>query len=539
MLERKTTRYLPLILIALTGLLVPLLIGQAAFESRDKSARSASPTPPLVKALASPDSVSKQPEDKAIAQEIDRILDGSELTQARWGVFVISMKDGRVLYSRDGDKLFTPASNMKVYTTAAALDLLGADYRWRTSVYADKQADTGGVIEGNVTLFGRGAPDLDSYSKNGLASLADQLYQHGVRKVSGNIVGDQSYFRGELFGLGWQWNDLQWYFGAEPSALTLDENSLELKISPDNKIGNAATLTLNREANYLHLINNTTTVVRDATTTIGINRGLSDRELRVWGDFPTGGRPFTAYLSVPNPALWAATLFKEALIARGIKVDGEARSRDFRVAESEKFDPQKAVELAQENSKPLDEIVRKTNKESNNLYAELILRTLGKERGSSAPDPDPRKNRERGDDEAGTAVVKSWLDHNGIASDGLAIRDGSGLSRLDLVTPEATAHLLVAIARSNTASAFHDSLPVAGRDGTLGARLLPERGRVSAKTGTLTYTHSLSGYATTENDEVLVFSIFCNDATGRGNPVRTIDQIAGLLVHSGPRLQSK
>ena len=428
---------------------------------------------------------------------------------------------------------------MKIYTTAAALDLLGADYRWRTSVYTDKQPDSGGVIDGNVTLFGRGAPDLDSSDKRGLASLADQLYQHGVRHVRGNIVGDESYFRGELYGLGWQWNDLQWYFGAEPSALTVDENSIELTIAPANKVGSAATLTLSRETNHLHLTNNTSTVERDATTTIGINRGLSDFELRVWGDFPVGGRPFTANLSVPNPALWAATLFKRALIARGIKVDGEARGRDFRVAASEKFDPQKAIEIAQENSAELNEIVRHTNKESDNLYAELILRTLGKERGGSAPDPDPRRNGERGDDEAGTAVVKSWLDRNGIATDDLAIRDGSGLSRLDLVTPEATARLLLVIAGTNSASAFHDSLPIAGRDGTLRPRLVREAGRVFAKTGTLTYDHSLSGYATSQNGEVLAFSIFCNDATGHSNPVRVIDQIAGLLVQSSSAYTAK
>lgn len=519
-------------LVALACLLAPLLIGQAGFQSRDKSARSGLPSAPN-KTLASSDSVSKQPADKVLAEEIERALDENDLTKVRWGVFVMSMKDERVLYSRDGDQLFTPASNMKIYTTAAALDLLGADYRWRTSVYADKQPDAGGVIDGNLTLFGRGAPDLNSYGKNGLASLADQLYQHGVRKVSGNIVGDESYFRGELYGLGWQWNDLQWYFGAEPSALTVDENSLELKIAPADKVGSAATLTLNRESNYLHLTNNTSTVARDATTTIGINRGLSDSELRVWGDFPVGGRPFTAYLSVPNPALWAATLFKQALVTRGIKVDGAARSRDFRVAEREKFDPQKAIEIAQEDSATLSEIVRHTNKQSDNLYAELILRTLGKERGASAPDPDPRKNRERGDDEAGTAVVKAWLDHSGIPSDGLAIRDGSGLSRLDLVTPEATARLLVAIAKTNAASAFRDSLPIAGRDGTLSGRLVSFSGSVVAKTGTLTYTHSLSGYATSENGEVLAFSILCNDATGHDNPTRVIDQIVGLLVSPG------
>ena len=533
MSKRRTTLFLSLVALA-TCFLVPLLIGQANFVSRDKTSTSATPAPPPAKVSAATDSLSKQPEDMALAQEIDRTIDASDLTRARWGVFVMSMRDGRVLYSRNGDKLFTPASNMKIYTTAAALDLLGADYHWRTSVYADRQPDTSGVINGNVTLFGRGAPDLNSSGKNGLASLADQLYQHGVRHVRGNIVGDEGYFRGELYGLGWQWNDLQWYFGAEPSALTVDENSLELKIAPANKVGSAASLTLNRETNYLHLTNNTTTVERDATTTIGINRGLSDFELRVWGDFPQGGRPFNAYLSVPNPALWAATLFKEALIARGIKVEGEARSRDFRVAEIETFDPEKAIELAQENSAALSQIVHHTNKESDNLYAELILRTLGKERGASAPDPDPRKNRERGDDEAGTAVVKSWLDRNGIAADDLAIRDGSGLSRLDLVTPEATARLLAAIARTNSASAFHDSLPLAGRDGTLSSRLVSSSGRVAAKTGTLTYTHSLSGYATTPGNEILAFSIFCNDATGHNNPVRVIDQIAGLLVQSGP-----
>ncbi|HMG76151.1 MAG TPA: D-alanyl-D-alanine carboxypeptidase/D-alanyl-D-alanine-endopeptidase [Pyrinomonadaceae bacterium] len=533
MSQRKTTLLLSLVALA-TCFLVPLLIGKSTLVSRNETKTSA--TPPAIKPSPS-DALSKQPADVTLAREIDRAIDASDLTRARWGVFVVSMKDGRVLVSRNGDKLFTPASNMKIYTTAVALDLLGADYHWRTSVYADKQPDAGGVIDGDLTLYGRGAPDLDN--KKGLVSLANQLYQGGVRRVRGNIIGDDSYFRGEQYGLGWQWNDLQWYFGAEPSALTVDENSVELTIAPANKVGSNAILTLNRGANYLHLTNHTLTAERDATTTIGINRGLSDNELLVWGDFPVGGRPFNAFLSVPKPALWAATLFKAALIARGIKVEGETRSRDFRVTASDKFDPQKAIEIAQENSAALSEIVRHTNKESDNLYAELILRTLGKERGASAPDPDPRKNRERGDDEAGTAVVKAWLDHNGVGTDDLAIRDGSGLSRLDLVTPEATASLLAAVARTNSATAFRDSLPIAGRDGTLSGRLSREAGRVFAKTGTLTYDHSLSGYAVTPTHETLAFAIFCNDATSQSNPVWIIDQIAGLIAEAGSARSTK
>src|SRR5229473_1975022 len=529
--KQKTTQYLLFLLLVLTICLsVRFLSGQT---KRGTDGKASPPSQSSNREDATKDSKSKQPEDAVLAGEIDRAIDESDLRQARWGVFVISLKDGHVLYSRDGDKLFTPASNMKVYTTAVALDLLGSDYRWRTSIYASKQPDSGGVIDGDLTLYGRGAPDLISRPRGDAPSLskfADQLYQSGVRHVRGGIIGDESYFRGELFGLGWQWNDLQWYFGAEPSALTVDENSFEVTIAPGNKTGNAASVAVSRDAGFVHLTNSTMTVVRETTNTIGINRGLTNNELKVWGDFPVRGRSYSAFLSVHNPALWAATLFKQALVARGIKVDGEVRSRDFRLPEKEKFDPQKAFEIASQDSAALGEIVRKTNKESNNLFAELILRTLGKERGASAPDPDARKNRERGDDEAGTAVVRSWLARNGISDDGLAIRDGSGLSRLDLVTPEATARLLVAIGKTNSATTFHDSLPIAGRDGTLASRLQRGAGRIFAKTGAISYVHSLSGYAVADNGEVLVFSIFCNDSTVRTNPVRLIDEIAGLLI---------
>jgi D-alanyl-D-alanine carboxypeptidase/D-alanyl-D-alanine-endopeptidase (penicillin-binding protein 4) len=475
--------------------------------------------------------------DAALGQKTDRLIDESDLRPARCGVFVMSEKDGRVLYSRDSDKLFTPASNMKVYTTAVALDLLGADYRWRTSVYANKQPDPQGVIDGDLTLYGRGAPDLVSKAKGdapSLARFADQLYESGVREVRGNIIGDESYFRGEMFGVGWQWNDLQWYYGAQPSALSVDENTFEVTMGPANKQGSGARVVMNPDDNFIHLTNNATTGERDAAATIGLIRELSTNDVRVWGEFPISGQAFSAFLSVDHPALWAATIFRRALIARGIKITGEFRSRDFRAAETEKFDPQKAIELAYQDSEPLGEIVRKTNKESNNLFAELILRTIGKERGSTAPDPDPRKNRARGDDEAGVAVVRSWLEQKGIAARDLALRDGSGLSRLDLITPESTARLLYAVSRTNVATTFHDSLPVSGRDGTLSGRLKNALGQISAKTGSLTYVHALSGYASTRSGEVLVFSIMCNDTTSDRKALALIDRVAVAITNFGP-----
>ena len=321
--------------------------------------------------------------------------------------------------------------------------------------------------------------------------------------------------------------------------MTVDENSLEITIAPAKKLGSNANVSFDRKAGIVHLINDITTGESDATTTIGINRGLSDNEVHVWGNFPVGGHSFSAFISVNNPALWAAKLFKDALVARGIQVDGDPHSRDARVAASEKFDPQQRFQIASVESEALSAIVRHTNKTSDNLYAELILRTIGKERGSLANDPDARKNRGRGDDEAGVAVIKWWLNTHGIPANALAINDGSGLSRLDLVTPETTGRLLTAMANSPSNPVFHDSLPIAGRDGTLQGRLSAEAGRIFAKTGSLTYDHSLSGYLTTPAGEVLSFSIFCNDATAESRPVRTIDAIVGLLAGNEPHQPRK
>lgn len=485
--------------------------------------------------------VSTLPDDIALGRQIDRLLGASNVS-ARWGVFVISARDGRVLYSHDADKSFTPASNMKVYTTAAALDLLGGEYHWRTSVYARKPPDANGVIDGELTLYGRGAPDLLSKPKGespSLTKLADQLYQTGVREVSGDIVGDASYLRGELFGLGWQWNDLQWYYGAEPSALSVDENTVEVTMSPAAKNGDSANVIITPNQNFIRLKNDAITSGQDEPTTIGIIRDLTGNEVRVWGKFPAGGRGFSAFLSVHDPAGWAAAIFKQALIARGIKVTGQTRSRDFRVSESEKFDPQRAFEVTYIDSETLAHIVRRTNKESNNLFAELLLRTIGKERGNSAPDSDARKNAARGDDEAGTAVITKWLESKSITTRDMAIRDGSGLSRLDLVTPEATGRLLLAMTTSAAAGQFRDSLPIAGQDGTLSSRLKNLTGRLVAKTGTLTYTHSLSGYASARGGEVLVFSIMCNDALSDRAAVGIIDQIASTIADFGPARQRK
>jgi D-alanyl-D-alanine carboxypeptidase/D-alanyl-D-alanine-endopeptidase (penicillin-binding protein 4) len=241
-----------------------------------------------------------------------------------------------------------------------------------------------------------------------------------------------------------------------------------------------------------------------------------------------GSRGYGVRLSVHQPALWSARLLLRALKAHGVSVDGTAKVRDSRIPEAERFKPDGSRELAFVTSMPLSQIIKLTNKESINLYAELILRTLGRERGALLPSAG--SGRERGDDEAGTALVRLWLSRAGIANDRIAIHDGCGLSRLDLVTPKSTAALLFAIYRTPAAELFKESLPVAGVDGTLRGRLGAIAGRVVAKTGTLTYDHSLSGYVTSANGETFAFSIMCNDSIGKTGGSRLIDQLVSALA---------
>jgi D-alanyl-D-alanine carboxypeptidase/D-alanyl-D-alanine-endopeptidase (penicillin-binding protein 4) len=441
----------------------------------------------------------------------------------------MSLRDGRVVYARDAQRSFFPASNMKLLTTAVALDLLGTDYRWRTSVFAETGPDADGAIVGDIFLYGRGAPDLNEDS---LVQLAKRLYERGVRQVRGDVVGDESFFSGDQLGAGWLWNDIQWYFGAEVSALTVNANESKLIITPASSVNQPANVKVVPENSFAS-INEAVTVENDKLTAIGIKRGLSDNVVRVWGEVPLKSSGLSARLSVHRPAMWAENLFLKKLKENGINVKGKIRTIDAQDRQAGKgFDLQKAVEIAFVESQPLSEIVRKTNKESWNLGAELLLRTIGKQFGDTAPDSDPKKMKIRGDDEAGVAVLKKWLDEKGIPTSGLSLYDGSGLSRLNLVTPEAFARLLVFMNKHPHSKVFKDSLPIAGQDGTLSVRFRNSaaKGRVFAKTGTLQHISALSGYVIAVSGDFFAFSIICNDETLTEDSNATLDSITSLLA---------
>jgi len=398
---------------------------------------------------------------------------------------------------------------------------------------AGRQVIYGSVIIGMLLLYGRGAPDLVTTSndenRGSLAKLAADLYARGVRSVSGNVVGDESYFRGDSLGDGWQWTDLQWYFGAEASALSINGNEVDINFVPSGKPGESGTVSTSDTEGYVTVQNRMAVTNGKAQPTIGVHRGLSDNNVAVWGEFDPRAKGFGARLAVHQPALWAAKSFLRVLKAHGIQVEGQTTSRDSRMPPGQRFDPAHGVELASVVSQPLSEIARETNKESINLYAELILRTLGRERGEMVAMP-PAVGRERGDDELGLAVIRAWLSRAGIEPNGLALHDGSGLSRLNLVTPDTSVRLLLTLAGRPVGAVFKDSLPIAGRDGTLRGRLKSFTDNVSAKTGSLTYDNSLSGYLTTSRSGLVAFSIMCNDQTGRANSIRLIDHIVAILA---------
>ncbi len=461
--------------------------------------------------LAKPLEISNNPADVELAKKIDEIIETSEFSNARWGIFVVSLKDGRVIVARDARKLFNPASIQKTLTAIVALDKLGADYRWKTSINAAKEIENG-VLNGNLTLYGRGAPDFGSDELN---DLVNQLKAKGLTHITGNIVGDESYFKGEDIGDGWTWNDLQWHYGTEAGALTFNENKAGVYMKDGVPVAST---------DYVQIQNGLQPQKEGETKAFGIQRGLTDNQIYIWGnDDKAYGK-----IAVHNTALWAAKTLKESLEKNGITIDGEAKSVDWKTAEH--LNVENSVELAFVESQPLSEIVKKMNKRSINVYAELLLRSLGKNFGDTAPGDNRQLAEVRGDDLAGAEVIKKFLRENKVASEEIQIHDGSGLSRLDFVSPEAFVRAFIYAAQSNFSDVFTNSLPIAATDGTLGGRLGKVKGKIFAKTGSITFVNSLAGYAQTKDDEIYAFAIISNNITRKSDSSRIIDAIATSLV---------
>ena len=483
----------------------------------------------------------------SLETRINQILAEPDVARGFWGIEIISLDKGKVLYARNEHKLFTPASNTKLFTTATALALIGPDYRFRTTVETTGNLDKYGRLTGDLILAGHGDPNLsgrvlpynlhterDSQPIKVLSDLADEVVRKGLKFVDGDVVADDSYYAFERYGEGWSQDDLVWGDGAPVSALTINDNVVVVSILPADHIGDRAFVSVTPFADYYRIDNRIiTTPPGTGPRKIYINREPGARSITLWGNMPVDDAGAKEALAIEDPADYAADLFRQLLEQRGVVIYGRTRSHHTELASlstvtvtsvasrgggsSSATSPDQRVVLASYQSQPLAEDLTVINKVSQNLHAELLLRLLGREKGNA------------GTIEGGKEVVRTFLTQQvGISPDEFVFYDGSGLSRENLVTPQAIVQLLQYAANQPWALLYQGTLPVAGVDGSLADRFkgTPGMGKVQGKTGSLNHVNALSGYATTAKGEKIVFSILTNNHhLSDSQALSTIDQI--------------
>lgn len=454
----------------------------------------------------------------ALDKRIDKILAASDARRGSWGIQVVELANGKLLYERDADHLFIPASNMKMFTTAAALEKLGPDYVFHTTVESDAAPDAQGRV-GDLYLVGRGDPNLgvrtfpylyhgpQQPADNFVQEMADQVKARGVREVTATLVADDSYFVWEPFAPNWAVDDLEWGYGAPVSALAFNDNLLRLDVKPGEKVGDEALVRLSPVTDYYLLKSHILTIAPGTEKNYQLERQPGSAELDLWGQIPIDSGIDTDTVAIANPPQLLAEQLCAALRARGIVVKGPIEVRHFTRLEAASLPsivppPSARIVLAEHTSPPLSEAIKVVNKESQNLHAEMLLRTLG------------RVQNNPGSLAGGLEALNAFATQQvGILPGETYFSDGSGLSREDLVAPQAAVKLLVYMAHSPRFSAWFDSLPVSGIDGTLVHRLLTDdvKGNIHAKTGSVEHVNTLSGYMDLPSGKRLAFSIMANN----------------------------
>ena len=437
-----------------------------------------------------------------LSSTINTIINRPQFSRGRWGILVKTLSSDKILYSQDSQKYFIPASNVKLFTTAVALQKLGSDFRIRTSIYDDGN--------GILRVVGRGDP---SFKNPQLVLLAKQLYQQGIREIN-QLIADDSYFQGEVVHSSWEWEDIQADYGAPVNSLILNENASGLSFLPQN-IGQPLQLKWVEltEAYQWKIENNTITTQADKPGFVEINRDLKGQILRVKGQLAVNSQPEITAIAVFDPISNFLKQFRHNLITAGITVKATVISNLNK----------NGKEIAAVESPLLSELLIETNVNSNNLYAEALLRSLAIKK--------PREINQNTAD-IGLQVMKETLTQLGVEPESYVIVDGSGLSRKNLTTPAALVQLLQGIDKSPEREVFRASLPIAGVKGSLKNRLINTAavGIVQGKTGSMTGVSALSGYVNSASYEPLVFSIMVNQSEQPSKIVRTaIDEIVVLL----------
>ena len=456
----------------------------------------------------------------ALQRQIDLALQDSVLQQTRTGIKIVSLKTGETLYQKNSRELFHPASNMKLLTTATALNRLGPDFRFRTLLLADTGSINDSTISGNIYLKGFADPSLNTED---LHRIVKKLRFRGIRRITGNLMCDESYLDDLYLGLGWMWDDASSEDFAPISALSVNDNCVEVTVKPAARPGDSLLVRLEPQTDYMKIENHGVTVDSNdsvLTKAFKVERKWKHPEntIVIEGGLIAGGPERTFKREVIDPARYAGTLFSDLLEQQQISLQGTVLKG---VA------PDTTILLAEHLSPPLSQIVFHTNKVSHNLSAELLLKTLGAE-----------KKGVPGSAKKGISLIYQFLQEIGIDSTSYKLADGSGVSRYDLVTPELIVALLRAMYHDFRVQAeYQSSLPIAGLDGTLEKRMIstPAEGTLRAKTGTLSGVSALSGYTVTADSEIVAFSVMMEHFVGSASKIRKVQDRIGELLSSFSR----
>lgn len=457
---------------------------------------------------------------KALTQAIDSMATQPAFRNANWGMLIVDPVSGDTLYARNAGKLFMPASNQKILTGATALAQLGPDFRFRTDFAANGPV-VNGAVRGDLVVIGSGDPTVSDAAfgdaMKPLRAAADSLWSRGVREIAGALVKGGDAFPDSTLGFGWAWDDLDYGYSAGVDELFFNEGFARVTVRAATRVGGAASVRT-APARTVPMIGRVSVVTG----------GMMDPEARArnsiqWDTDIRGPRPrinlsgfvkardsATVEVAIRNPSQAWLEAFAEALADRGIIVRGNVISEPSAATTG-------LTPLFTLWSPPLRTIMPLFEKPSQNQIGEILFRTLGLEKtGVGTPD-------------SGRRVVQRQLAVWGADTAGHAVRDGSGLSRHDYVTPETIVRVLDAMRTHPEFKAFYDALPIAGIDGTIRARMkgTPAEGNVHAKTGTVDKARSLSGYVTTADGRVLLFSFLCNNFTV---PTRAVEQVQDAIL---------
>jgi serine-type D-Ala-D-Ala carboxypeptidase/endopeptidase (penicillin-binding protein 4) len=461
-----------------------------------------------------------------LEHRIDTLADASGTASRGFvGISVIQLSTGKTLYQRNQDRLFLPASNMKLFTTALALQRLGPNFQFLTSLIAEASGDVALIGSGDPSMSGRAFPyDKDAAAGPGLRAiedLADQVVKNGVLKIAGDIVGDDRLYPWAPYAPSWTQDDALRDFGAPVSALTINENVITLVIRPGAHAGDAAQVTLDPPLEYYAIDNRVMTVNPQAgQPRIRMSRANGSRQIDLWGSIPAGHETVREVTAIDDPALYAACALYDALVRRGVAIAGRPVARHR--AAFEDAEVSKGVEIASYTSPPLIQLLQVTDKVSQNLFAELILREVG------------HAMRHSGTRDAGLEELDAFIAGMGAAKDDARFEDGSGLARNVMVTPRLLTRLLVQMHAGKDRDDWVSLLPIGGEDGSLRRRFADAKGGatgIRAKTGSLSRALALSGYAESKTYGRVAFSILVNDFAAPQNEVRAwIDKIALTLL---------